>query len=415
MKISIPLPQRKNLTLFDIYMKLILFMPLTTLFQIKIEFINRLLFIVLFILQMVILFTRINKSTMLFLASGFVCFIITLYNTKELVFDNQIAYYVNWLIYCSVICINFDKFIDWLKGNEFYVKAVMFIWSALVGISVFLPSSYYVKEGGSSYFGSFTDSIFRLGPTALFIETLAIISIVIYKNRKDIIYTLIPLFCGFMGSSRTYFIVIVLVFIIALFYFADSKVKFYLMAIPAGLAGIIVYGTSSLNEKVQYTMDESQYGDFMFRITSSRNLIWEAILNDYKDLDFMHQFFGSGFGYTNSIAKGLYAHNDFIEILATHGVFGLILYLICFIMLFKTFFKGNKVPVLIIVLCVLSWLINANLNMFYWYICATLSFPYLLAAISCSNKKNFDKIEDNQLEEIKDTQWHRKMSKVNIR
>lgn len=177
------------------------------------------------------------------------------------------------------------------------------------------------------------------------------------------------------------------------------------MAIPAGIIGVVVYGTSSLYEKVQYTLDDSQYGDLLFRITSSRNLIWEAILNNYAKLDFAHQFLGSGFGYTNSIAKGLYAHNDFIEILATHGVLGLILYLICFIALFKAFFKGKKIPAFIIFLCVASWLINASLNMFYWYTCATLSFPFLLAAISCSGKTGFKQTKSQeQIETQKDTQ-----------
>lgn len=404
MKITIPRPQRKALTLFDVYMKLMLFMPLTTLFQTKIEFINRLLFIVLFFFQMIVLFTRMNKKSMVVLAMGLVCFFVTLYNTSNLSFDNQVVYYVNWLIYATIMCVNADKLIDWIKTNEFYVKATMFIWSALVGVSIFLPSSYYIKEGGARYFGSFTDSIFRLGPTALFIEILAIISIIIYKNKKDIIYAFIPLFCGFMGSSRTYFIVIVIVFIIALYYFAEKKSNFYILAIPIAIIGIIVFSTSSLSDKVQYTLDDSQYGDIMFRLTSGRNLIWEAIFNNYKQLDFIYQFFGSGFGYTNSVAKGLYAHNDFIEILATHGVLGLLLYLICFASLFKTYFKGKKMPALIIILVVMSWFINANLNMFYWYTCTVLSFPFLLAGVSCSSKKGFDQPKELLTEEIKDTQ-----------
>lgn len=328
------------------------------------------------------------------MATSLFAYIVVLYNTSKLTFDNQIVYYVNWLIYSSVISINKDKFFNYLKNNEFMIKTVMFIWSFLVGISIFMPSSYYIKEGGARYFSSYTETIFRLAPTALFIEILALISIIIYKHRKDIIYTFIPLFCGFMGSSRTYFVVIVTVFVICLYYFTSTKTRFALAAIPSGIIGVVLFGMSSMNEKVQYTLDESQFGDLLYRITSGRSLIWETILRAYKNLPFSKQFFGSGFGFTNRLSMaaainrevGLYAHNDFVEILATHGILGIILYIFAFAILFSAFFKNKKVPVFIWVLTIFSWAFNAFFNMFYWYTCAALSYPFLLAAISLAQE-----------------------------
>lgn len=388
MKISIPLPQKINSNLFDIYISLILLMPLTTLLQQYLDAINKVLFFVIFLFQLLILILRIDKKAMMFMTVSLFSYIVVIYNTKNLSFDNQIIYFVNWLIFATVISINQDKFMSYIKNNEFYIKLIMFIWSLLVGFSIVLPSSYYVNEGGATYFSSFTDSIFRLGPTALLIEVLALISIIAYKNKKDIIYTIIPLYCGFMGSSRTYFIVIVAVFVICLYYFASTKLRFSLAAIPSAAIGVILFTKSSINEKVQYTLDESQFGDFMYRITSSRSLIWENIWTNYLKLPFSKQFFGSGFGYTNRVSlsinrgTGVYAHNDFVEIIATHGILGIILYLIAFFILFKVFLKKKNIPILISALTIFTWVFNAFFNMFYWYICAALSYPFLLAAIS---------------------------------
>lgn len=108
---------------------------------------------------------------------------------------------------------------------------------------------------------------------ALFIECLALISIIVYKHRRDIIYMLLPLFCGFMGSSRTQFVIIIAVFILGLYFFSTTKLRFSLMAIPAGIVGIVAFSVSAMSEKVKYTLDENQFGDFWYRISSSRSLI----------------------------------------------------------------------------------------------------------------------------------------------
>lgn len=383
MKLSIPIPKTDyKLTVFDAYMNLLLLLPLTTLFQNFIDFINVAVFIVVFIFQAIIALQKTSKKSIVFLAVAFIGYIITLFQNTNLHFNNYLVYYINWLIFATVISLNVDRMIKWLENNEYYVKFVMFVWTFLVGISTVMPFAYYSKEGAGHYFRSYTKSVFRLAPTALFIQMLALISIIVYKHRKDILYMLLPLYCGFMGSSRTYFVIIVAVFVLGLYFFSTTKTKFWLMAGPTGAVGVLVYSFSSMSEKVRYTLDDSQYGDLMYRLSNSRSVIWENIWSAYKTLPFPRQFFGAGFLYTTRVAYGRYAHNDFLEILATHGILGLILYFICFYALFKAFFKGKKVPVAIYAICIFVWAFNAMFNMFYWYTCAAFSFPFMLVAIS---------------------------------
>lgn len=378
---TINLKTKTNQDAINLLMKLILLMPITTLFQGYIESINVILFILIFIIEMFVLVKRMTKKYFFLLFATFSGYLITLVTNDVLPTGNMIIYYLHWIIYAVICAINKDKITEWLKNNETYSRGIMIVWTVAVGISIFLPSSYYIKEGGARYFGSFPGDIFRLGPTALFISILAVVSISFYKRKKDILFTILPLFCGFMGSSRTYFLCLVLVFLIGLYFEFKTKKYFYLLCIPIGILGALVFTYSSLNEKIEYTTDSSQYGDFWFRITSSRSVIWSKIIAAFNELDLLKKIFGAGFGFSNS-ASYHYSHNDFIEVTVTHGYLGMLFYMIALIGLFYLIFKAVRVKKLIYVFCILVWLSNAMFNMFYCYTCTLFSYPILLIAVS---------------------------------
>ena len=379
--------QKKNLTVFDLYMRLILIMPITTLFQNQIDAINKIVFIAIFLLQIYLLVkTKMTPNYVLLTLIALVVYVTGLINTTNLKFDNTIVYYINWIIYSTVILINKYRFQEWILEHEKYVYAITKLWTLLVAVSIVLPSSYYVKEGGSRYFGSYCKSIFRLGPTALFVATLAVIMIGVYKDRKAICFLLVPLYCGLMGSSRTYLIVIGLTSIIGLYFFSISRKQFLQILVPMALVASVVYSSSSIAQKVAYTKSDAQYGDFWYRITSSRSFLWATIIEHFNRLPLWNKIIGGGYNFSRDLL-GHYAHNDFIEILATHGYSGVLLYLYSIIQLFKNYFENHPRKILV-VSAVTIWLFNAMFNMFYYYICAALSFPFLLFAIDWySNEK----------------------------
>lgn len=163
-------------------------------------------------MQILVLFKyKITKNKLVLLFLSLNIYIIGIFNTQNLSFDNKIVYYINWIIYSNIIILNKERFKSWILDSKRIIYLVVWIWTIIVFCSIFLPSSYYIKEGGERYFGSFAGSIFRLGPTALFIADLSLVMIVVYKDRKSIAFNIVPLYCGFMGSSRTYFVVIVLI------------------------------------------------------------------------------------------------------------------------------------------------------------------------------------------------------------
>lgn len=379
--------QSKNISVFDLYMRLILVMPVTTLFQGQINSLNRIVFMVVFLLQIYLLIkSYMRRGYVRFLMVSFIVYIVGLIRTSNLVFDNSIIYYINWIIYVVVITTYKERFEGWITGKREYIYAIVKIWTVLVGVSIFIPSCYYIKEGGARYFGSYCQSIFRLGPTALFIATLAVIMIAAYNDRRAIGFTIIPLYCGLMGSSRTYLFVIGLTVLLALYLFSPSKKQFFTILIPVGVVTGVIYGGSSIAQKVAYTRSDSHYGDFWFRITSSRNVIWISIIDAFNRLPVSGRLFGGGYNFSSDLI-GHYAHNDFIEILATHGYVGLSLYLFSMFQMFKNYFS-RRPAILLIALSVFVWLINAMFNMFYYYICAALSFPFLLFAVSFYTEKH---------------------------
>lgn len=385
----------KNIDIYDLYFCLILLLPLTTLFQNYIDFVNRLVFVAVFVLQLIIISKKTTKKQFIILLLAFASFIITIISTENFTFSNSVVYFVNFIIYTTVFLNDKERFFKFIKDKEYYIKVIIWLWTIIVGITIPFGSFYYIKEGGDSYFGSIAGDIFRLAPTAVFISILSIIAIVFYKNRKYILFQFIPLYCGFMGSSRTYFVCFVILFVIALYCFCKTRKNFYLSIIIFGTIGILVFFESSMFSKVVYTLDDTQYGDFWFRITSSRSVIWTNIINGYSGLDLVGKMFGGGFGFSNSVSNGHYSHNDFIEILAIHGIFGIALYLFSIFMLFKAFYNKKFSSKFITVLIFFVWLFNAMFNMFYTYTCTALSLPFLLSVLDfksvkyCDNDTNY--------------------------
>lgn len=376
----------KGISAFDLYLRLILIMPITTLFQGKIDSLNKIVFVMIFFLQLYLLLkTRMRCRYVVLLMISLVVYIIGLMKTTNLRFDNTIVYYINWIIYSVVTLTNKNRFYEWISSRRKYVYVIVWIWTILVAVSIFLPSCYYVKEGGGKYFGSYCQSIFRLGPTALFIATLAAIMVVVYNDRKAIAFLAVPLYCGLMGSSRTYLVVIGLTAVLGLYFFSSNKKQFFKILIPLGCVMGVLYGGSSIAQKVAYTKSDSHYGDFWFRITSSRNVIWASIMEAFSQLPFLGKLFGGGYNFSRTLL-GHYAHNDFIEILATHGYAGELIYLYSMFQMFSNYFK-QRPSLILIVLAVMVWLFNAMFNMFYYYICAALSFPFLLFAIDYFTEK----------------------------
>lgn len=367
-----------RLTLLDIYMAVICLFPIaTTLFAEGM--VNKAMFGIMLALQISQLFMNPMKK------GSFVCIFILIANFGLVVAHtqfplyavNMLFYYPFFLLYTYFMCDNRKTITGWFRRHEKFVRGVVMVWTVLVLASMFMPSSYHTKEAGNVYFGSYCGSIFRLGQSAMLIQVLALVSQVYFKRRKDMIFQILPVVCAYMGSSRTYLVVCVLIFVVAYYIFCKERRVFWATIIPLGVLIIWLVGKTAIGDKIETTLDEDRYGDFWFRITSARSEIWETIMSDWNTQPIFKKMLGVDLNHSFQVA-GLWAHNDFIEILSSFGIIGLIHYLYAVIHLLRTGYGRVRVPFLLSLCVFMVWLFNAFFNMHYVYFCAMMSLPFLV-------------------------------------
>lgn len=370
-----------HITLTDLYFGAICIFPIFT----SVEnggVVNKLLFGLLIALHLgMIAYKRTKKQTFLLLLCLAGNYVLALFSTKFPMENiNLLFYFPFYLMYMCFMCDNGDTVLDWFSGHRNFVCIVVLLWSILVGISIFVPNCYYVKEGGSLYFGSFCQSIFRLGPSAVFIQVLALIMQMLHGKKMAIVYHIIPMYCYLMGSSRTYLVIGLCLFVIGWYLFCKKKVTFWCTLFPMIIVVLILVTISAMGDKIAHTLDETQYGDFWFRITSSRSLLWTKDLTAYAEMPLLNKLFGCGLEFTTEVS-GKWGHNDFIEVICSFGIIGLLLYVYSTRRLFRYSYGRVRIPFVINACVFMTWFFNAFFNMHYVYFCAMLCYPLLLLAV----------------------------------
>lgn len=399
-----------------IYFYIILLFPLSTLFQSYFDAINKLLFGILLVLQIILTFKGIKAKNFIIILIMLISFCCNIISTHGRPYNiNEIFYYPFSVLFLLYMADNV-KMIEYLfRNHKRFISRILNIWTFLVGISIFLPSSYKSSWGGAHYFSSFCGSIWRLAPTCIFIMSLALGAMIIYKKKKFILYALIPMYSLYMGGSRTYVLVGLALFMIFWYHFSASKKIFYISLPCVAIVLVSLIWQTSMADKlntVSYTTDS--YFDFWGTITSGRSIFWSADIKAFWESNIVKKTIGHGLNFIyeiNDDAFGglVWAHNDFIQCLVSHGIIGLILYLYSIKKLFynihnKTIGYKETIPV---ICCFFVWLINAVFNMFYTYFCSILALPILIYAVQ-QGEKRFLLKKPNEKESSKITNYMRK-------
>lgn len=376
-----------RVTLLDLYLGVICLFPIATTL-IESGAVNKMLFGILLALHIGMLISRPVKGKTIMLCSLLLLnyvytFCYTIFPMENI---NLLIYFPFYILYTYFMCDNSEIVINWFSKHGGYVKLIVVAWSALVGISIFLPSSYTAGDEGV-FFGSFCGSIFRLGPSAVFIQVLVIMMQVMHRKKSALLFNLIPMYCYLMGSSRTYLVVGFCLLVISWYIACKKKILFWGTVIPLALAVLWLVTVSAMADKIAYTLDENNYGDFWFRVTSSRSVLWEKDLTAFAESSLLNKLLGNGLGFTTEVS-GLWGHNDFIEVLCSFGIIGLLHYLYSTRYLFKRSYKSVKISFVVRVCAFMAWFFNAFFNMHYVYFCAMLCYPFLLFVIRLYFEQN---------------------------
>lgn len=383
-----------KINLINLNFKIIMLFPLTTLFQTIFPPLNKIFFGLLLITFIPIYFNKINVKRVIIAFFTLLVMIYDLFITKGDLYNfNELFYFPFCILFFTYISENYEKLKQFLLNEKKYVFSIIFLWTFLVCISVFFDSSWINEWGEARYFGSFCMSVWRLAPTAMFIGTLILVYMIYYKNKRAIYLLVVPLFCFFMSGSRTYMVVGILLFLIAWYFYVNSRTNFLLSIIPVGIILFVAILNSSMIDKfISVSYSNDSYFDPLGTITNGRSIFWQADLVAFEQSSILNKFLGNGFNLiydVNYEAFGglVWAHNDFIQCLVSHGILGLALYLYSIVILIRNITKGKKY-LFPLILAIIIWLFNAFFNMFYTYFCSMLSYSILLLIVR-DGKRNF--------------------------
>ena len=389
----------------EVYTMLIVLFPFTTLFQNYISCLNIVLLIVVifFMMAMVIGNRYMGKNRFLWLMICSAIWFIALLNTSKpalMTNVNMAIYYIFMLIYFMVFLDKKEQIWETFVKNKRYIYWITVMYTLLLTVSIFLPSSYiHMKSGGwgdEAYFVSYAESPNRVGPACIFILVLmCFLTKEKYKHRKMLLMAIPHIYKVAMGGSRTYFVLGLCVVLILYYFWIDDQRKFILSLLPLALIAVTIVVKSNMMNKILATF---QHVDnkivFWQKLTNTRSIFWVRQLRLFKETSVLHHFIGNGINFT-TYNYGLWAHSDFIEILCSYGYIGLINYITVMIFLIRTFLKKTKVSCLIKGVSIFIWFFNAFFNFFYCYFCAMLSYPLLLMIISnIRTSQKFKECED---------------------
>lgn len=375
-----------SITRKDLFIKLILLFPITTLFQHHIGALNKLLFfavlVVLFAVQ------GVRKKPLLYLMGISLLWLFSMAITPlaALKTNLNMAFYYIFLVFYLVFVITEQEDVwELLKRNRRYIYYVVLLYTLIVTVSIFLPSSYNQQTAGGwgdeAYFTSISGSPNRVGPASVFVVVLITFLIQTGSHWSLAFLALPQLYVFLMGGSRTYFVVGACAILVLYYVMIPRKKWFYLSLIPVGAIGIVLVLNSNMMAKFAATFQEGlSKQEFWRRLTNTRSIFWVEQLKMFFATPWYKQLLGNGINFT-TYNYGLWAHSDFIEILCSYGYVGLANYILIIFYTIGHLMKTKRSHFLIKCVVFFIWFFNAFINFFYCYFCAMLCYPILLLIV----------------------------------
>ena len=325
-----------------------------------------------------------RKITFLYVAGTFALTIFDYLVTEGPLYNtNELFYLLIWVLFLNVFIDHWDI---WFSNFFRYRRAIMcqiILWNALTFVSMFIKSSY----DSTGAFLSWTGGMHRLDSSALLIVSFILYLYVKERNKKLLVYTIIPFAAVLLSGARTY-VVIFLVLLIMIFYqLVENKWKFWLAIIPFSfLCVFFVLNTSIIQSRMTLNSFIVQRDGVLSALTSGRSVFWKIDVTEFGKTPLINKIIGSGFNFiraTNEKYYGhaIWAHNDYINIVGCNGFLGLFFYVATYfrtISVYKTIRHNKKSDFLklLFINCILIF--NAMFNMLYTYQCAVYSIPFLM-------------------------------------
>lgn len=368
---------------------------LTTLLQNApvLTYINRVLIIPVLFLVLASLFMSSVKrwvyvSVLLYLAVSVLACAFTTWTSQILVAAPRGLFCITMLMWAAT---RHDALKAICFQNVSYYRMISIVWTLLVAISIPMPSSWTNTWGSGTYFSSYLSSAFQLAPTAMVVMSLNIICAAGgQKYSLSLLLSIVPLFVGIQGGSRTYFFLLVLTVIFLIMVSNVSRKTRRITFIALVFGGTLFFAGSGLSQKFLNTMsaDTQHYSGFdaLGAFTSGRSVFWAYDINAFFNLPLWQQFIGNGYSFpyevnAEMVGNEIYAHNDFINLIMESGYIGISVYLAAVAYFFKKMQSVYLHSRFVFILMLFSWFFNAFFNSFYPYTSSVISLVLLAVGL----------------------------------
>lgn len=374
---------RGKVKIKDLIWYIIVAFPLTSILKVYVGPLNLILTILLFALFFYnYCRTSMLKSELLLCLYAVLGVVMNVAINSFHFYSTNMVFYFPFLILYFMFFLKYqDDSIAFCRNHKQYVDFVIVLWVLTILVSLPLASSY-VYEGETRGFVSFAGTTFLLCPIAIFVFALLAVQYNFWHKKRYVIAMFVPSLCIMLGTTRTYLGVLACAWMLFLYtQIKNKKMYFAVVAIAAvALLGIILL--SPIKQKFIAASSRTEIGiDPLAAFTSGRSTFWTYDILTMIKNNPIRIIFGNGVNYLFKInyahfGNPLWAHNDFIQILSDYGIFGVLVYLGMFRMLFKKTFQEIKISKMAVMMLIAIWAFNAFFNMFYTYFCATLSYPF---------------------------------------
>lgn len=298
-----------------------------------------------------------------------------------------------------------DKAIQGLENayskRKSVIDKITFINLGIIVVELMMPMCYS-NQWGEKYFCGLTNTAHTMASSVCL--NMAFMLLYLMKKRFRLSYLAIlcvELVAIFSTGARIFLIPGVII----IFYYISNKikkqeVKSLLYGVSILLLVTFFLGTGMYNKFVYAATDPfGNATSFLESFTSGRSVFWLVDLEDYTQSNLIQQLFGHGFDYIYrlnlaKVAMEIWAHNDFINLLVSVGLSGLLLYIYVLRKLFLFLKRSLRSNNYYLIMCYM--LIPAFLNGFYTYAHYMFSFYVLLIVMKSNDNKTIKNY--NQLE-----------------
>lgn len=390
-------PTKSKFSVFDmtiIFQGLICLSTLFTSLNPLSSVINRILMgLYMFLLLIIVLRRRNCYVVSILLISALVILLDILFTEGTFYSLNSVFYLPLWILNLLAFYTSFDLFKKALIKQKTFLIWVLVFWNISVLLSFLFLSSFRTSYGVTS-FVSFCGTEHRFAATSLFCIIIGLFFYSRRKQKKFLLLIIVPIIAILLTKARTY---IVVIFILGIFFMLRFiRKKSWKCILTFGALAILIIGSIYFT-KLKFETDSVDYQlenrGFLYILTSGRNVFWQIDLEHFFSEDSFSIIFGKGYNYIYDVNREFYgteiwAHNDYINVLCSNGILGLLLYFVTFFVFLNRVRSISKANVIFSFLFVSIIFFNAMFNMVYSYTIANIITPIIAMVMLDCNKKH---------------------------